>query len=224
MNKKTSIIVILFIIVIVIIAIYIINFRNIEVIAKTNITATNVDVFDKIENENIERKSDNLKPIDISYIVEDAPVTKMDLDAEERKLSSISEEDKKILCKNENVIIETTKQFVAKQEALNNGYEISENKAKTFKKIAEKFYENSDKTIPKEEFINKWIDIQKRDELADLFMADTIKKIALDELNCNDKNVKEAISKFKENKTSENLNMVYNEYLMYLISQYNIKY
>ena len=85
-------------------------------------------------------------------------------------------------------------------------------------------YEDSDKTIPKEQFIQIWVTRQERDELASLFLADTLVKISTDKFSCDNDVVKKAVKDYKKHNTLEKLNIAYNEYLMFLISTYNIKY
>ena len=204
------------------ITVYQVKRNDITSYEKTNIN--NIAIFEETEIDNIKAKNDNLKPTDISYTIGEMPVTKIDIQIEENKLNSFSEEGKRILCKNQDVIVETTKQFVAEQEAIKNGLSISDSKKKRYKEIAETFYGDSDKTIPKQQFIEIWIATQERDELADLFMADTLAKITTNEFSCDNDLVKKAVKDYKKDKTAEKLNIAYNEYLMFLIGTYNIEY
>lgn len=183
-----------------------------------------IAIFEETELENIKDKNATLEPTDISYTIGEIPVTKMDIQMEEKKLNVYSEEEKKIQCKSGDAILETTKEFVAEQEAIRNGLNISDSKKKRYNEIAEKFYEDSDKTIPKEEFIQIWVARQEREELASLFMAETLVKINTNEFSCDNDAVKKAVKDYKKNNTLEKLNIAYNEYLMFLVSTYNIKY
>ena len=219
MGKKLIIIISLFTIVFLTITVYQVK-RN----DKTSYKKTNIPIFGATEIENIKAKNDTLEPTDISYTIGEIPVTKMDIQMEEKNLNVYSEEEKKILCKNGDVILETTKQFVAEQEAIKNGLSISDSKKKRYKEIAETFYEDSDKTIPRDQFIEIWIARQERDELASLFMADTLVKMSTDEFSCDNDVVKKAVKDYKKDNTLEKLNIAYNQYLMFLISTYNIKY
>lgn len=226
-NKKKYIILIsLIIITIIIISIFII-YKKLYKTKETVSKSYNSFYLTSLDNEStkeIEDKNNSLDPLDTIYFVNNVPIEKIDIDAEKNKLSNYSDESKKILCKSDNAVIETIKQSVAQQETINLGYTISSSQEETFKNIAESFYENSDKTIAKDNYIKKWIDIQKRDELATLFKADSITKITQNKLVCNDENVQKEIENFQDNKTAENLNKAYNEYLMYIIKEYNIKY
>ncbi len=222
MRKKLIFIVSLFMILFLMIIVYQVKQNDKTSYEITN--ATNIAIFEETEIETIKDKNDTLEPTDISYIIGEVPVTKIDIQIEQNKLNSFSEEGKKILCKNQDVIVETTKQFVAEQEAIKNGFSISDSKKKRYKEIAEIFYEDSDKTIPKQQFIEIWIATQERDELADLFMADTLAKITTNEFSCDNDLVKKAVEDYKKDKTGEKLNIAYNEYLMFLISRYNIEY
>ena len=219
MGKKLIIIISLFTIVFLTITVYQVK-RN----DKTSYKKTNIPIFGATEIENIKAKNDTLEPTDISYTIGEIPVTKMDIQMEEKNLNVYSEEEKKILCKNGDVILETTKQFVAEQEAIKNGLSISDSKKKRYKEIAETFYEDSDKTIPRDQFIEIWIARQERDELASLFMADTLVKMSTDEFSCDNDVVKKAVKDYKKDNTLEKLNIAYNQYLMFLISTYNIEY
>ena len=222
MGKKLIIIISLFTIVFLTITVYQVKRNDKTSYEKTNIN--NIAIFEETEIENIKAKNDTLEPTDISYTIGEMPVTKIDIQIEENKLNSFSEEGKRILCKNQDVIVEITKQFVAEQEAIKNGLSISDSKKKRYKEIAETFYRDSGKTIPKQQFIEIWIATQERDELADLFMADTLTKITTNEFSCDNDLVKKAVKDYKKDKTPEKLNIAYNEYLMFLISTYNIKY
>ena len=206
MGKKLIIIISLFTIVFLTITVYQVK-RN----DKTSYKKTNIPIFGATEIENIKAKNDTLEPTDISYTIGEIPVTKMDIQMEEKNLNVYSEEEKKILCKNGDVILETTKQFVAEQEAIKNGLSISDSKKKRYKEIAETFYEDSDKTIPRDQFIKIWIARQERDELASLFMADTLVKMSTDEFSCDNDVVKKAVKDYKKDNTLEKLNIAYNQ-------------
>lgn len=226
-NKKKYVIFMLLLTIILIIISMFIMYKKIYIIEETNTDSYNSFDFVSLDNElsrEIEEKSDSLELLDSTYFVNDISIEKIDIDVEKSKLSNLSEESRNILCKSDNAVVEITKQVVAQQEAINMGYTISESQEEKFKNIAENFYEQSDKTIAKDDYIKKWIDIQSRDELATLFRADSIKKIAQNELSCNNENVIKAIEEFQNDKTAENLNKAYNEYLMYLTKKYNIKY
>lgn len=214
------------IILILIISAVFVLYKDDSVTIKDTISFTNTvcTILDQESTEKITEKSNSLKQSDTAYLINDIPVKKMDIEVEQNKISNLSEENKDILCKNESAIIETTKQIVAQQEAIKLGYKISDSQKETFKNIAEKLYENSDKIISKEEYVDTWTAIQERDELASLFMADTMKKIALNEFSCDNEKVMNTISDFHNDKTAKNLNLAYNEYLMYLITKYNIQY
>ena len=222
MGKKLIIIISLFTIVFLTITVYQVKRNDKTSYEKTNIN--NIAIFEETEIENIKAKNDTLEPTDISYTIGEMPVTKIDIQIEENKLNSFSEEGKRILCKNQDVIVEITKQFVAEQEAIKNGISISDSKKKRYKEIAETFYEDSDKTIPRDQFIEIWIARQERDELASLFMADTLVKMSTDEFSCDNDVVKKAVKDYKKDNTLEKLNIAYNQYLMFLISIYNIEY
>ncbi len=219
MGKKLIIIISLFTILFLTITVYQVK-RN----DKTSYKKTNIPILEETEIENIKAKNDTLEPTDISYTIGEIPVTKMDIQMEEKNLNVYSEEEKRILCKNGDIILETTKQFVEEQEAIKNGLSISDSKKKRYKEIAETFYEDSDKTIPRNQFIEIWIAAQERDELASLFMADTLLKMSTDEFSCDNDVVKKAVKDYKKHNTLEKLNIAYNEYLMFLISTYNIEY
>ena len=55
-------------------------------------------------------------------------------------------------------------------------------------------------------------------------MADTLLKMSTDEFSCDNDVVKKAVKDYKKHNTLEKLNIAYNEYLMFLISTYNIEY
>lgn len=222
MKKKLIIGIGLFMILFFILVVWKVGKSDKTISEKTIITSTGNLKETKIEE--IKSKNDTLKPTEVSYMINDIPVTKMDIQMEEKKLNVYSEEEKKILCKNGDIILETTKEFVAEQEAKNNGISISASQKERYNEIAEKFYEDSDKTIPKEQFIQIWVSRQEREELASLFMADTLMKMSDNELSCDNDRVKKAVKDYKEKNTLETLNMAYNEYIMYLISTYDIKY
>lgn len=222
MGKKLIIIISLFTILFLTITVYQVKRNDKTSYEKTNIN--NIAIFEEKEIENIKAKNDTLEPTDISYTIGEMPVTKMDIQMKEESLSVYSEEEKETLCKNQDVIVETAKEFVAVQEATKNGISISNSKKERYKEIAETFYEDSDKTIPKQQFIEIWIAKQERDELASLFLADTLVKMSTDEFSCDNDVVKKAVKDYKEHNTLEKLNIAYNEYLMFLISTYDIKY
>ena len=222
MGKKLIIIISLFTILFLTITVYQVKRNDKTSYEKTNIN--NIAIFKETEIENIKAKNDTLEPTDISYTIGEMPVTKMDIQMKEESLSVYSEEEKETLCKNQDVIVETAKEFVAVQEAIKNGISISDSKKERYNEIAEKFYEDSDKTIPKEQFIQIWVTRQERDELASLFLADTLVKISTDKFSCDNDVVKKAVKDYKKHNTLEKLNIAYNEYLMFLISTYNIEY
>ncbi len=219
MGKKLVIIISLFMILFLTFTVYKMRQENKTISEKTNMT-----VLEEAEIENIKAKNDTLEPTDISYTIGEMPITKMDIQMQEKKLSVYSEEEKEIFCKNQDIIVETAKEFVAVQEAIKNGISISDSKKKRYREIAETFYKDSDKTIPKEQFIQIWVARQERDELSSLFMADTLVKISTDEFSCDNDVVKKAVKDYKKDNTLEKLNIAYNEYLLFLISTYNIEY
>ena len=49
-------------------------------------------------------------------------------------------------------------------------------------------------------------------------------KISTNEFSCDNDVVEKAVKDYKKKNTLETLNIAYNEYLMFLISTYNIKY
>lgn len=222
MGKKLIIIISLFMILFLTITVYQVKQNDKTSHEKTNIN--NIVIFEETEIENIKAKNDTLEPTDVSYIIGEMRVTKMDIQMREESLSVYSEEEKETLCKNQDVIVETAKEFVAVQEAIKKGISISDSKKERYKEIAERFYEDSDKTIPKQQFIEIWIAKQERDELASLFLADTLVKMSTDEFSCDNDVVKKAVKDYKKDNTLEKLNIAYNEYLMFLISTYDIKY
>ncbi len=222
MKKKWIMVISLFIILLLILIGYKVRKKDKTISEKAIITS--IANFEETKIEEIKGKNNTLKPTEISYTINEIPVTKMDIQMEEKKLNAYSEEEKKLLCKNGDIILETAKEFVAEQEAINNGFSISDSKKERYHEIAEKFYEDSDKTIPKEQFIEIWVARQERDELASLFMADTLMKISTNEFSCDNDVVEKAVKDYKKKNTLETLNIAYNEYLMFLISTYNIKY
>lgn len=184
---------------------------------------SNIDIFNEEDRQKVKEKVNQQQESTI-LVVGNNEVSKSDIEIQEKRIQDLTDEQKKLTANSGDPIVETVKQNVEEQEAIKSGITIMQEQKDNYIQVAEDMYENSDKSISKKEYIEKWVKIQEKDEITDLYMAKTMKKIALNEFKCEDQEVNKAVEKFYNEKTTENLMNAYNEYVLYLCKQYEIKY
>lgn len=184
---------------------------------------SNIDIFNEEDRQKVKEKVNQQQESTI-LVVGNNEVSKSDIEIQEKRIQDLTDEQKKLTANSGDPIVETVKQNVEEQEAIKSGITIMQEQKDNYIQVAEDMYENSDKSISKKEYIEKWVKIQEKDEITDLYMAKTMKKIALNEFKCEDQEVNKAVEKFYNEKNTENLMNAYNEYILYLCKQYEIKY
>lgn len=183
----------------------------------------NIDIFNEEDMQKVKEKVNQQQESTI-LVVGNNEVSKSDIEIQEKRIQDLTDEQKKLTANSGDPIIETVKQNVEEQEAIKSGITIMQEQKDNYIQVAEDMYENSDKSMSKKEYIEKWVKIQEKDEITDLYMAETMKKIALNEFKCEDQEVNKAVEKFYNEKNTGNLVNAYNEYILYLCKQYEIKY
>lgn len=184
---------------------------------------SNIDIFNEEDRQKVKEKVNQQQESTI-LVVGNNEVSKSDIEIQEKRIQDLTDEQKKLTANSGDPIVETVKQNVEEQEAIKSGITIMQEQKDNYIQVAEDMYENSDKSISKKEYIEKLVKIQEKDEITDLYMAKTMKKIALNEFKCEDQEVNKAVEKFYNEKNTENLMNAYNEYILYLCKQYEIKY
>ena len=184
---------------------------------------SNIDIFNEEDRQKVKEKVNQQQESTI-LVVGNNEVSKSDIEIQEKRIQDLTDEQKKLTANSGDPIVETVKQNVEEQEAIKSGITIMQEQKDNYIQVAEDMYENSDKSISKKEYIEKWVKIQEKDEITDLYMAKIMKKIALNEFKCEDQEVNKAVEKFYNEKNTENLMNAYNEYILYLCKQYEIKY
>ena len=108
MKKKWIMVISLFIILLLILIGYKVRKKDKTISEKAIITS--IANFEETKIEEIKGKNNTLKPTEISYTINEIPVTKMDIQMEEKKLNAYSEEEKKIVKKKD--IMKQRKNFM----------------------------------------------------------------------------------------------------------------
>lgn len=220
--KKKILRKIFFILILIISIIVLIKLVN-NLININSLHYSNIDIFNEEDRQKVKEKVNQQQESTI-LVVGNNEVSKSDIEIQEKRIQDLTDEQKKLTANSGDPIVETVKQNVEEQEAIKSGITIMQEQKDNYIQVAEDMYENSDKSISKKEYIEKWVKIQEKDEITDLYMAKTMKKIALNEFKCEDQEVNKAVEKFYNEKTTENLMNAYNEYVLYLCKQYEIKY
>lgn len=144
-----------------------------------------------------------------------------DFEIQKKAIEAYDEEEKEELNKN-NEIIETIKHKVilqeAKKEDINPDFDIE-----TMKSVANSMYENSDKTLSKDEYIEKWVEIQKENEIKSIYMAEIMEKIVNDEIETDSAEVIMLIENYKNDKNVKNLRKVYEAYIESIAGEYDLE-
>ena len=94
MKKKWIMVISLFIILLLILIGYKVRKKDKTISEKAIITS--IANFEETKIEEIKGKNNTLKPTEISYTINEIPVTKMDIQMEEKKLNAYSEEEKNL--------------------------------------------------------------------------------------------------------------------------------
>lgn len=202
-------------IVFIILVIILITLVILSIAPKTKVN----DKFD-ITKEAIE----NIENIDlkkISIAIDDNEINNESIEFEKNKMQVYTEEEKQKL-NITNPVIETIKTEVILKEAEKENINPDFDEEK-MKNVADAMYENSDKSISKEEYQDKWVKIQKNNEVKSIYMARIMKKIIANELETDDKDVQNLIEEYKDNLTADNIRKIYDAYVESLASTYNIK-
>lgn len=220
--KKKILRKIFFILILIISIIVLIKLVN-NLININSLHYSNIDIFNEEDRQKVKEKVNQQQESTI-LVVGNNEVSKSDIEIQEKRIQDLTDEQKKLTANSGDPIVETVKQNVEEQEAIKSGITIMQEQKDNYIQVAEDMYENSDKSISKKEYIEKWVKIQEKDEITDLYMAKTMKKIALNEFKCEDQEVNKAVEKFYNEKNTENLMNAYNEYILYLCKQYEIKY
>lgn len=220
--KKKILKKIFFILILIISIIVLIKLVN-NLININSLHYSNIDIFNEEDRQKVKEKVNQQQESTI-LVVGNNEVSKSDIEIQEKRIQDLTDEQKKLTANSGDPIVETVKQNVEEQEAIKSGITIMQEQKDNYIQVAEDMYENSDKSISKKEYIEKWVKIQEKDEITDLYMAKTMKKIALNEFKCEDQEVNKAVEKFYNEKNTENLMNAYNEYILYLCKQYEIKY
>lgn len=220
--KKKILRKIFFILILIISIIVLIKLAN-NLININSLHYSNIDIFNEEDRQKVKEKVNQQQESTI-LVVGNNEVSKSDIEIQEKRIQDLTDEQKKLTANSGDPIVETVKQNVEEQEAIKSGITIMQEQKDNYIQVAEDMYENSDKSISKKEYIEKWVKIQEKDEITDLYMAKTMKKIALNEFKCEDQEVNKAVEKFYNEKNTENLMNAYNEYILYLCKQYEIKY
>lgn len=220
--KKKILRKIFFILILIISIIVLIKLVN-NLININSLHYSNIDIFNEEDRQKVKEKVNQQQESTI-LVVGNNEVSKSDIEIQEKRIQDLTDEQKKLTANSGDPIVETVKQNVEEQEAIKSGITIMQEQKDNYIQVAEDMYENSDKSISKKEYIEKWVKIQEKDEVTDLYMAKTMKKIALNEFKCEDQEVNKAVEKFYNEKNTENLMNAYNEYILYLCKQYEIKY
>lgn len=220
--KKKILRKIFFILILIISIIVLIKLVN-NLININSLHYSNIDIFNEEDRQKVKEKVNQQQESTI-LVVGNNEVSKSDIEIQEKRIQDLTDEQKKLTANSGDPIVETVKQNVEEQEAIKSGITIMQEQKDNYIQVAEDMYENSDKSISKKEYIEKWGKIQEKDEITDLYMAKTMKKIALNEFKCEDQEVNKAVEKFYNEKNTENLMNAYNEYILYLCKQYEIKY
>lgn len=176
--------------------------------------------FSKSEKEINKHIEENNDIEELTVTIGEEIIEREDFENEEKLLSAYTDEEKEALGKDTEVI-EAIKSSIILQEAEKNDIN-PEMDIQSFEKVAEAMYENSDKNMTKEQYVEKWINIQSENEIKSLYMAETLKKLLREEIHCTDENVEYRMTEYKKNKTPENIRLLYNAYIEYLASNYNI--
>lgn len=220
--KKKILRKIFFILILIISIIVLIKLVN-NLININSLHYSNIDIFNEEDRQKVKEKVNQQQESTI-LVVGNNEVSKSDIEIQEKRIQDLTDEQKKLTANSGDPIVETVKQNVEEQEAIKSRITIMQEQKDNYIQVAEDMYENSDKSISKKEYIEKWVKIQEKDEITDLYMAKTMKKIALNEFKCEDQEVNKAVEKFYNEKNTENLMNAYNEYILYLCKQYEIKY
>lgn len=220
--KKKILRKIFFILILIISIIVLIKLVN-NLININSLHYSNIDIFNEEDRQKVKEKVNQQQESTI-LVVGNNEVSKSDIEIQEKRIQDLTDEQKKLTANSGDPIVETVKQNVEEQEVIKSGITIMQEQKDNYIQVAEDMYENSDKSISKKEYIEKWVKIQEKDEITDLYMAKTMKKIALNEFKCEDQEVNKAVEKFYNEKNTENLMNAYNEYILYLCKQYEIKY
>lgn len=157
----------------------------------------------------------------LSININSEKIDNKDFEIQRSLLEAYTKEEKESYNK-DNEIIEAIKHNIILQEAQKNNIQPNFDE-EHITKTSMSMYENSDKTLSQEEYIEKWNRIQKESEIQNLYMADTMMKITSNEMEFEDDELKEMKQIYIDNLTVENLRKFYEMYVESLINQYNIK-
>lgn len=157
----------------------------------------------------------------LSISINSEKIDNQDFEIQKSLLEAYTKEEKESYNK-DNEVIEAIKHNIILQEAKKNNIQPNFDEEHIIK-TSMSMYENSDKTLSQEEYIEKWNRIQKESEIQSLYMADTMMKITSNEMEFEDDELKEMKQIYIDNLTVENLRKFYEMYVESLINQYNIK-
>ena len=89
--------------------------------------------------------------------------------------------------------------------------------------ITNSLYESSDKTLPKEEYVEKYIEVQKENEIKSIYMAETMEKIVNNEIETDDDEVIRLMKNYNNDKNVNNLRKIYEAYIESIIEKYELE-
>lgn len=119
------------------------------------------------------------------------------------------------------VIIEAIKHEIVLKEAKVQGINTAKD-VDSKRKIAEGMYEHSDKTVSKEKYVEKWVEIQIENDIKSLYMADMMEKIAKKQVTINNEEANKRMKMYEINATSENLMAAYEAFVEAKMDEYQI--
>ena len=215
-------------IIIIILAVIVLFWINRDNFKKVNSDIQNHDQYNNLVKDNTEKKITAKESIaaleveklnDIKVYINDKVIGEDEFEIQEKYLKDTSGKE---FIEPGKVILEAIKHEIVLSEAkLNNINPEKDEDAK--KKIAESMYEYSDKTLSKEKYVEKWVNIQIQNDIKSIYMTDIMEKIVKNDIFIDNEEAIKRKSMYEINSTSDNLRAAYEAYIEAKIDEYKIK-